>query len=339
MYLNHIHNFRSFAICGIVGAHALYNFEWQNNELMFVFFDSLFNESSIWFFFIAGFLFQYLSPRYSYGDYLLKKLKFVIVPYLILSVPALVASEFWVKQEVPATFYALPVWEQVSLFLLTGKHLAPFWFVPTITIFYLIAPVFIKMDKLKWPYLLLPAVILLSAFLGRDGFLTATGLSGYYSPFSKGIYLFSVYFFGLFCSRYHQKVLDLMKKYHLIILTFVVVFFFSEMYWHGQQVYCQYLFKIFSCPLLIYYLYVYDGLLKERFGYLGTVSFGLFFIHGYLLSALKFIYFEATGLNNLPDGNLLNYTVLVLFVLLVCTYLLYFSRQYFGKSSRMLVGC
>lgn len=339
MYLNHIHNFRSFAICGIVGAHALHNFDWKNNQLMFVFFDSLFNESSIWFFFIAGFLFQYLSPRYNYGDYIVKKIKFVIAPYLILSIPALIASELWVRQEVPASFYTFPVWKQVSIFLLTGKHLAPFWFVPTISLFYLLAPLFIKMDRLKWPYLFLPLTVVLSAWLGRDGLLTVAGISGYFSPLSKGLYLFSVYFFGIFCSRYHQKVLDLMKKFHLPLLVFVLLFFFGEVFWHGRQVHYQYLFKIFSCPLIIYYLYVYDGILKDRFGYLGTVSFGLFFIHGYLLAALKFIYAEATRLTTLPGGNIFNYTFLVLFVLLVCTYILYLSRLYFGKNSRILVGC
>jgi len=339
MYLNHIHNFRSFAICGIIAAHALHNFDWSSSQLTFDFFDSLFNESSIWFFFIAGFLFQYLSPKYNYKDYIIKKIKFVILPYILISIPALIASELWVRQEVPDAFYLFPVWKQTLIFLLTGKHLAPFWFVPTISLFYLLAPLFIKLDKLKWPYLFLPLFMLLSAYLGRDGLLQLTGISGYFSPISKAVYLFSVYCFGILCSRYHNRILNVMSGYHVVLSILAAIMLFSQVYWHGEQVYFQFLFKIITCLLWVYYLYRIDSRIGNKISYLGTISFGIFFIHGYLLSGFKIFYFNVLDISYLPEGNILIYFLLVFTTAALCSLILFLARLGLGRKSRMVVGC
>ena len=69
MFLSHIHNFRAYAIIGIVGAHSLHAFVWNDHPYMFRFFDTLFNQSSVLFFFIAGFMFQFLSRRFEKWDY------------------------------------------------------------------------------------------------------------------------------------------------------------------------------------------------------------------------------------------------------------------------------
>jgi surface polysaccharide O-acyltransferase-like enzyme len=91
-YLQNIHRFRSVAIIGIVAAHSLHNFTWAQGDLTFRVINSLANESSIWFFAIAGFLFLHLSKRFEYKSYLARKAKNVILPYLCVSIPALIGS-------------------------------------------------------------------------------------------------------------------------------------------------------------------------------------------------------------------------------------------------------
>ena len=47
--------------------------------------------------FVAGFLFQHLLVSYRYPDYLRKKIRNVILPYLIVSIPAILAYYAGIK--------------------------------------------------------------------------------------------------------------------------------------------------------------------------------------------------------------------------------------------------
>ena len=73
-FQQNVHNFRAFAIIGVVAAHCLHNFNWQNSEKSLIVLDVIFNQSTIWFAFIAGYLFQRLSTNYTTGRYYRKKI-------------------------------------------------------------------------------------------------------------------------------------------------------------------------------------------------------------------------------------------------------------------------
>src|SRR5690606_35626735 len=94
---------------------------------------------------------------------------------------------------------------QFMMYYLTGRHLAPLWFVPTIMLFYLAAPLFLYADrKAPWVYCTLPLFIALSAHLGRDAL---------WCPIGKAVYLFPAYFGGIFVSRYRDTVEATMRKF------------------------------------------------------------------------------------------------------------------------------
>ncbi len=173
-YQQHIHVFRGVAIIFIVFAHTIPSLDWTNWPLPGKLIDSLANQSSIFFFFIAGYLFQHLSARFSFSKYLKQKLKTVIAPYVLLSIPALfVFTVLTQRTGMWSWFYDLDIWQQVALFMLTGKHLAPLWFVPTIALFYLVAPLLIWIDrKLPQGYWLILPLLALSTYLGRDAMLS-----------------------------------------------------------------------------------------------------------------------------------------------------------------------
>ncbi|WP_420804924.1 acyltransferase family protein [Pacificimonas flava] len=140
----------------IICAHTVPSFDWSDWPTFGRVVDTICNQASIYFFFIAGFLFQFLSPRYETRRYLKQKFRTVIMPYLIMSVPALLVFTLVTQREgVWSWFYDLAIWEQIGLFLLTGKHLAPLWFVPTITLFYLAAPLLVRGDRARWMYFLI----------------------------------------------------------------------------------------------------------------------------------------------------------------------------------------
>lgn len=337
MYLANIHNFRTIAILGIVGAHSLHNFDWEGHRLLFLSFDSLFNESSIWFFFIAGYLFQHLSRNFETKKYYVSKIKNVIIPYLILSIPAIIASLTFVTQEMPPDFESRHIIEKIFLFLITGKHLAPFWFVPTISIIYLFAPALIKADRAKWPYYALPVLLILSCFLGRSGFLDLTGISGYFSPISKVIYLFPAYYFGMFCSKFKKEIAERVISFRFTLIIIAAASYWAQVMLPNGLIEYIFIFKISSAMLLVHYLDIYGKDILSRISYVGTASFGIFFIHGYFLAAIKILKEPLTG-SPVFDFNIAGLIAfIVVFTALSCL-VLWLAQKIFGHRSRLLVG-
>lgn len=339
MFLSHVHTFRGVAIVGIIGAHSLQSLAWDQSSLVFQIIDTLCNQSSIWFFFIAGLLFQHLSKRYQYKNYLKNKLRNVIIPYLILSIPAIYASMYLIVQDsVPKTFYEKSDIEQALLFLITGKHLAPFWFVPTITLFYIISPLLLKLDRAPKTYFLLPLFVALSAYLGRDGFqaLIASPILG--SAPSKAIYLLSIYVFGMYCGRNHELVMSLATRYNVILWLIAATFFTLNIVFYQKQVYAIYFFKLVTCISILPILHRYDRPLKNKFYLLGDLSFGLFFIHGYLLAAIR-LALPAVGFESSLPSGIINYLLFVMVITATCTTTLTLGRRVLGSKSRMIIGC
>lgn len=167
MFLGYIHYFRALAIFFIVAGHSIDAFTWHSKDIERII-RIIFSNGSVLFVFIAGYLFQHLLPKFTPYKYYKSKITNVIVPYILISIPAIIAfTAFVERQTVWEGFYDNTIFMQVGLFYLTGKHLAPLWFIPMISLFYVIAPLLEKTDKNKTIYYLLPAFILLSCFIGR----------------------------------------------------------------------------------------------------------------------------------------------------------------------------
>lgn len=338
-FQNHIHNFRAIAIIGVVCAHSIQNFTWPEQDLTFRILDTTFNQSTIWFAFIAGFLFQHLLPKYKVAKYYYSKLKNVLIPYVIWSVPALVVALFIIHQDVPDSFYDKSRLEQIFVFMITGRHLAPFWYIPTISLIFLIAPFLEFIDLKRLPYIFLPGLIILSAYLGRDGLLTLFQLSGNFSSLSKAVYLLAPYMMGMAASHYHSKVLSVMEKIHLPVLVIALVSFYLELEnYHEQHLYI-YIFKMTTCFSLLYYLSRLDWLFGKRLSVVADLSFGLFFIHGFLLAGIKIAYLFIFHVETLPSGNFWVYAAFCFLVIFLCISMLVLAKRFLGRNSRWIIGC
>ncbi len=338
-YKNNIHRFRSIAIIGIVVAHSLHNFTWSQDDLSFRMLNTLSNESSIWFFAIAGYLFQHLSGTYRYRDYLIKKAKNVLLPYVIVSVPALIASLAYYDQDMVPGFAQESILTKIFLLMVTGKHLAPLWFVPTICLIFLITPLLLHADKRRWPYLTLIILMPLSAWLGRDGVLTLFGLNGNWSAVSKAVYLLSSFVFGMMCSRYYTQMMALVARWKWPLLTATLTAYTyavaSSTVLHAHGLYA---FKMLCLPLLLYALQSRPAAMFDRIAVLGHTSFGIFFLHCYFLAAFKFAR-VAAGLPETLPGDVLNVTLLSLAALALSVGSIYTLQFYIGARCQMFVGC
>ncbi|MCB8747176.1 acyltransferase [Rhodoferax sp. U2-2l] len=337
-FQQHIHVFRGVAIMLIVGAHTISALNWSDNQLTMRIIDALCNESSIFFFFIAGYLFQHLSGRFRYKTYLEQKLKTVITPYLLLSIPALIIfTQFVDRVGMWPWFYDQPLWKQVVLFLLTGKHLAPLWFVPTITLFYLIAPLLLAIDR-KRPqlYWLIIPCWFLSMYLGRGG---------PYGPIEKAIYLFPVYLLGMAFSHYRQQAEMWVAKFWLPLLIVTLMGMVGHaLEWPMPPSYLM-IMKAPMALLLTVALLRWHGVFRHRLDYIAHVSFGIFFIHAYFISAIKvFTVYLITGHvyagrdGDVLPGNLLFFIAYAAAVLALSLLTIWAAQKLTGKNSRMLVG-
>lgn len=178
-FLRHIHLLRGFAILLVIGAHCWPAFAWSDREHARILL--AFDNVTVVFMFISGLLFQHLSWRFEYRRYLRHRFSIVVLPYVIISIPAIVLVIFFLhRTSVWPWVYELPVWEQVIFFLATGKHLAPLWFIPMMTLFILAAPVFVWIDRRDLYPWVLPVTLTLAILLGRDS------VPGILNVFGKG---------------------------------------------------------------------------------------------------------------------------------------------------------
>jgi len=169
MFLNYIHRFRGVAITFIVICHGIRLLNWENSPLTKKICASITFNGAVLFVFIAGFLFQHLYSKYNYRKYLVNKFKNIIVPYLITSIPIIL---FYVLKN--KGHWAYPdlnketFWYQIIWYYTTGQHFVQFWFIPVITVFYFLFPIFRLIDENpKVYFFLLPISIIITAFIHR----------------------------------------------------------------------------------------------------------------------------------------------------------------------------
>lgn len=329
MFLEYIQFFRALAITFIVAGHSIDAFLWTNDPAFERWLRIIMSNGSLMFVFIAGYLFQHLLKKYNTKKYYISKLKNVILPYILVSIPAIFVFVFLQHREgVWEGFYDHPPLVQISLFYATGIHLAPLWFVPMIAIFYLIAPLLAAADKNRRIYYGLPLFILLSCLVER-------GL-----PFVSFIHFFSVYLFGMFCSHYKEQLNPIFRRidFLLVMLFLAIVFAAVEFYTTERTMtFYNYLQKMLLSVFFLGVFFRFNQHLHSNFiTTVANTSFGVFFIHSYVLTGSKMIYQKIFG--SLPQGNLLMYILTSLTALLVCVLAITIIQKIMGTRSRYLVG-
>lgn len=331
--LNYIHIFRAIAIFIIVAGHCvsssdpvlgpLLNVIWQDGTVLFVF--------------IAGFLFQYLSDNFSYLTYLKKKFFNVVCPYLITSVVG-IAAVFLYPPSNP--FIGVNKIVQVGMFLTTGYvHNLPTWYIPMTCIFFLFAAVLLNLErkivlkKYALLFFMLPVLIALSCFVPRGIFefvnKEMSAWQAYFGYWGKTLFntclFFPVYILGMFFAKSREHIIILYQKRYLLwgLLLATSVLDFLFIVHHTSQVRLL-LPKIVTTLLLLGYLEHYDDFFTEHprlnaaLGQVATYSFSIFFLHYYFIMGLhqffeKFLHWNKAVLAADPTKWLI-YTI-VLFVI------------------------
>ena len=148
-FLRHIHYFRGFAILNIVFIHTWYSpalyVGSNSNAVIDVTRAVTFHSSTIYFLFISGFLFFYLSTNFNLVKYYKNKLLNVISPYIFLTIAILIFENYnsIIQYELDLIRFSKKlVWT-----LIRGNVKIQYWYIPFISLVFVVSPLFLKIPK------------------------------------------------------------------------------------------------------------------------------------------------------------------------------------------------
>ena len=144
----------------------------------------------------------------------------------------------------------------------------------------------------------------------------------------------------MFCSRYYDSVIETVERWHsLVLITVLVAMVVSIEVPDTRDIIPSYrfIFKIIAAPLIVYYLKLSQEKIWTGISVLADYSFGIFFMHGYVLAAHR-LAFKYAGWQ-LPQGNIVAVIFHSAVVLALCAGALWAIKRLTGANSRVLVGC
>ena len=305
--LNYINVFRGLAILLIVAGHTMQfgNAGSLTERISF----EIFCGGTALFIFISGFLFQHLSGKYEFKNYISKKWTNVILPYLWTAIPGLIFC-FTMPVRYENSLEGLNPILQVPMLLSVGRiHNVPTWFIPMIILFFISSWTLLKLEKKGILYKTLPLLFLITIFFQRpeleyymieDWSYTDKWLAYVKYVFIGYVNFFSMYVFCMFCSA-NKNIIDKFWNLRWIFMSLMLFIAGLNIYsgvnggWTNGT-----LSKIFLTIIVLAYLKHYDEWLinhiklNKILDIIAKYSFGIFFIHWYIF----FLYNLIFGLQN-----------------------------------------
>ncbi|PXY91519.1 hypothetical protein DKK78_04130 [Gilliamella apis] len=348
--VNSIHLLRGIIIILIVICHC-YGILWSSgickkmgsNQSYFYFFSSLTLNWTVGFVLIAGYLFQHLSYKFKLKRYYLSKIKNVIIPYTVVSFVIFVFC-YWdyindnsIYQSFKKFFIE---WKRGSLSI-------PFWFIPMITVIYLLAPILKFLSGKNLTTLSIISFIFVSLYpRPHDG----------YKLLSISLHFLPVYIIGMGIRQNHLNIMKIIKRNFFIIIMFfsVVLLLIATMYETIPNFSLRGVmytpFKIMIFMLLLYFWdYTNSNFTKNKFNsilsYIANISFPIFFIHYAILESIFYLflknnnYFQQVTQNCSGFLELIIGITMALITLFLSIIVIEVVKKMTKNKSRYFIGC
>ncbi|MBH1981543.1 MAG: acyltransferase [Burkholderiales bacterium] len=327
-------NFRGMAILFVILSHtpSIQEMEGIGKYLNFILTDA-----TTWFVFISGYLFCYLETnKFNYMEYLLKKAKYVILPYFFFAFIAL-SLKLYMSQNV--LFDLSPINYVVWSLLVGWAIVFPLWFIPMIVLFFLMTPVFNTLSKTKLLYIVTFFALIFSAFSSRP--------INNSNPIFAFLHFLGFYLFGVLAASNALALDNLRKSTKAIIITIsLFVFFISASLYFEQPKISPDFFSGIGIPnyisigklaLLIAIFFLFERFMNYKniiLGYFAKISFGLFFVHGFVIYAFSKliagnVFFSETEKIFLEVGVVFLGSIAIVLIM----------KKVLKKRSRYVVGC
>jgi surface polysaccharide O-acyltransferase-like enzyme len=203
-----IHRLRGVAILLIVATHCVTFFSWNRHQTAFDLAHDLFDNSTLIFMFISGYLFHHTSARFQYGRYLKNKLRNVLAPYLIAAAPGILYVLLYDGAKLNALgLDGYPSAEKAGYLLVYGGAQLNYalWFVPVMCLYYLVSPILLRAFERPNGYSWLLLLIPLSVLMHRPSYSHGHNIA-------LALYFLSAYAIGMLCSKYHDKVVGVLDR-------------------------------------------------------------------------------------------------------------------------------
>lgn len=332
---HHIDNLRGLSILLVVLTHlsTLPLIDTSSNAVGF-----LVTGATTWFVFISGYLFYRTEHgRFAYSVYLGKKLRSVWSPYLLFMA---ICVTLGILRSRPA-IHDMSVLEYILWSVSVGGELVvPLWFIPTISIFFLISPLVMAVAGQR-SFLALTAVLMyVSLFSGRPAFNL--------NPLLSAVHFAGFYVLGTLCGKHAGTLQQVSRSSAAWAWMLVGLLVFAYGLWlHGSlDLQPQTFQEAWGRPNAVEVSKV--GLLMTLFvafsrwlsrpvpvlAHLAKISFGIYFVHGFV--GVGFSYFER--IVQMQDSRLVP-LVEFAFVLTLSTLIVETIRRATPSKSRYVLGC
>lgn len=345
MYLNSFNHFRAFSIVLIVAGHTYGLVGWNVDSLFERSIVNLITGGTFLFVFISGFLFHHVFyPKYEYKTFIQSKLRNVFVPYLILSMPPIIAQIMEHKDSWGGFFRpAGPGPQEAYLmpglkFLWTGAAVTAYWYVPFILLTFLLSPlhVYFIRSRPRTQLLVIGLLTVVSIFMHRP----LANLVVWQSV----LYFAPVYLIGIFSSRNQEVIYMTLKGKEWLLLSATIAFAglqaglgvcgnYEKEAFHYGGVDVMFLQKVTMCFLLMVFLKRFDKVNNRFIHSVAATSFAVFFLHPFVIHFLRM-----TIAQDVANFSWISFPLFTLGIVGVCVIVAKAVQRMLPRSSRFLIG-
>lgn len=342
-FLNYIHLFRGLSILFIVIGHFIHLFSWEINPFFEKLMFNFIKNGTVMFIIISGFLFQYLSSKFNYKQFIFKKIKFIFLPYLISSTPFL--GYFFLTRFLKQSEPTLILFKKVFLYILIGNHLNSYWYIPMIVLVFLISPIILQVVNWKHFTKILPFLLLGSSIIHRPWNSS--------NPFHSLLYFLPVFMFGMIMCKFRKNVMSMLNNNILFVwIGFVVLLLIQTCFYEiSGNIHIHALRDVFSVPVdvllfqkifLTLLFFHYLQLAKEKsqkiLSFFADISFGIFFLHPYIFYHFDQIFEDGFFEVNSTLTFFLSW-VIIIGLVVTTSLLVVLCKKILGNKSKFIIGC
>lgn len=342
--------FRAITILSIVAGHCIsYKSITSFDERVIA---NLIQGGSPLFVFISGFFFHHIFYRqFQYSQFMLKKVKNVLLPYVFLSLLALIyylSSGISLPDAKELGITSLTNWQDylsmIGLYLWTGRTSFAYWYIPFIMLIFLMSPLFISYIRqgVRIRLLIFIIALVLAMIVHRP--------AGNLSPWHAVMYFLPMYLLGILVSMHREPVQRyLHNKAFVLGVTVVFLAILQALIYPGfGNLHKLHPFTFDGLDILIlqkivlcfFFLSLLEKLSEHYpqiplLRLLADASFAIYFIHPWVLIAL-------VGYKWLPNvehmSGLVQFIITFPLTILISMTLAYVIKRCAGQYSRSLTG-
>jgi hypothetical protein len=346
LYLNSFNHFRVIAILFIITGHSF--------NLVRIEFNNLFNDTirnilsggSNLFIFISGYLFHHVFYiKFQYNHFLAKKLKNLLIPYLILGFIPIMFFVFLKQDAFNGLFtptntgifyeYIIPTIK----YYITGRFLTAYWYIPCLLVIFTMAPLHVKYINSPTRNQLL--IILITSMLAVLGHRSVDSIN----IIQNVIYLTPLYLIGITASINSSLIYKNLtggKEYILLLITITLAIFQAYLGFSGGYrkdffeigiIDLMFFQKIFLSFFFMVWLVRFESVNNRFIHVIAATSFTAFFIHPFIIRILMNL-----DLTFLKMNSWLFLIMVVLVILSICILVAKTIKKIIPKYSRFIIG-